>query len=358
MSTADLDPQPPHASPGVPSAAAAAAATIVFIVWLYNMMIGDFGDHSFIGFAVPPLLVAAGLLWLFLNGLFAAAKSWRARRRRGESRWRQATVACITAVVSLAWMAACFHFFVPNYFTPPHEREGAFRNAARDFSTAWGARMLAIEYRGSDRSESLLKGHTLWVAETELTRAHYAALVGQPQAGDGALPMTALEARAIDKILEAANRPPLLGPIAGGRFRLPTSYEARSYSGDWWITEYPKRIYRCHDRLSAASDASPNALGVRGTTTNAAEIVIALMPGFPPKQCAALGSVPPLCGFGSSDEGGAGRWKTATPARCATEKNPERLLRDPLVGLRLVYSADPPASGFRQLDEANGGVPR
>jgi len=330
----------------VASSTAATAATIAFIVWLFNMIIGDFGDHSFIGFAVIPLIIAAGILWLPLNVFFAAAKSWRARRQRGEPRKKQAIVTGITAIVSVAWTAACFHFFVPEYFTPPHEHQGAFRNAARDFTTPWGARMLAIEYRGSQRYESLLKGHTLWVAETELTRAHYAALVGQPQARDAALPMTAIEAGAIEKILEGANRSSLQGPIAGGRFRLPTSYEAQSYSGDWWITQYPKRIYRCDDRLSAATDASQNALGVRGTTTNAAEIVISLMPSFPPAQCATLGSVPPLCGFGSSDGGGTGRWKTVTYIRCATVENPERLLRDPLVGMRLVYSADPPASGF------------
>jgi hypothetical protein len=326
----------PEAPTRAKAVMAAFVAATLYAVWLFNMILGEGGDKSFIGFLLVPLALVVILLAVPLIFAFRAAEALRTRA--GARSMRSMWTLLIAALAALAVAVSGFRFLIPAYVQPPYEQSEARHDEARDFIAPWGGMMIAVSYGFPPHRESALAGRVLWVAETELTRAEHARLLGAPAGEQPSLPVTGLDAASIEDVVARANRAPGQRPT-GGLFRLPTEYEAMTYSGDWWITNYPKSVYRCSDKLEGVADAGSNGLGLRGTTGNAAEIVTSRSPGASYSFCAMLGGVPPYCG--SDSKSPKGNVKRVGIATCGEE----RVFGHPMVGLRLVYSVEELGAG-------------
>jgi hypothetical protein len=296
------------------------------------------GDRSYIGFLFVLLALVWAALSVALLPAFWMSLSALQRRALGEPSIGLTAGAFLVAVACMACFLYAFALVVPDYVHPPYARNNARHDASRDFLAPWGGRMIAVTY---GPGHLRLSGVTLWIAETELTRGEYGRIVGRAMAGDAALPVTALAAVQVGEIVERANREATgSAKSPKGRFRLPTSHEAHAYSGDWWISAYPKSVYRCESELSAAASRPENGLGIRGTADNAAEIVLADVDPLQPHHCATLGGVQPHCSAGRSGEW---RDKKYLIVRYCTGGDVNKVFGDPLVGVRLVYAMDAPS---------------
>jgi len=282
-----------------------------------------------------PAAKFAILILLFVPPMFAAyyvaalLPAWLAFKVSQASR-RQALTSPAVAVIAAAGLVApflIFHLFVPHYFKPEYRAAGIELVPAADFVAPWGSRMVALQIPA--RMVPDQPAHTLWVAETELTRSEYARLVGKPVEGDPQLPMTSLSREQLEAVLGAMNR------AAAGRYRLPTLIEMRLYAGDWWINRYPKWLFRCQSSLAAVEAQPANGLGLRGTVDNAAELV-SLQLAERTLYCVTQGGVEPFCGRERVD--GGSRYKSVGLSACE-DRNADRMWSQPGVGLRVVFSA-------------------
>jgi hypothetical protein len=147
--------------------------------------------------------------------------------------------------------------------------------------------------------------------------------------------VTSLSRAQLEALLKAMNAaaPPAGAPR--GRFRVPTFEEMLLYSGDWWITSYPKRLFRCQSSLGPVGAQPANGLGLRGTVDNAAELVF--MPlAQRADYCITQGGVAPYCGRERVDDGPHD--KSVGLSACE-DRNGDKVWNHPGVGIRVVFSA-------------------
>jgi len=311
----------------VKPASAAAIAAGVYVLWLFFMM-GGGGTWAILVVIILAFIWAG--LWALLLPVFLLAAAAR-RRRRAAQPWRgHAAGSAAASLAALAVMAGAFHFVLPGYFRPPYEEFHARHDPARDFTTSWGARMIAIDIA----AEPALgwPARTLWVAETELTRGQYARLMGAAASGDAQLPYTSASRADVGSILLAMNGASRPAGVAEGKFRLPEFMEATAYSGNRWINRHPKSWYSCESALQPAASFAPNGVGLRGTVENAGELVVMDRQGLPMSHCAMQGGVGAVCGR----DGG----KSVFLVGC-DDRSEEKVWSSPLIGLRVVYAPRP-----------------
>lgn len=270
---------------------------------------------------VPPIFAAYYVA--------ALVPSWLAFKVVEASRWPALTGLAV-AIIAAAGVVAPFFIFslvVPHYFRAEYRAAGIELAPAADFVAPWGSHMIALQIPAGTQTDQ--PAHTLWVAETELTRSEYARLMGKPVEGDPQLPMTSLSREHLETVLRTMNQ------AAAGRYRLPTLVEMRLYAGGWWINRYPKPLFLCQSKLEPADTRSPNGLGLRGTVDNAAEFV--LVDYGRQAYCVTHGGLEPHCARSRSDEGW--RYKMVGLTAC-DDRNADRVWQHPGVGLRVVFARD------------------
>jgi hypothetical protein len=299
---------------------ATGAATLFFLVMSWAILARP-GDQSGFGFVL--ILFAffwAGLTLVFWLALWTGFE-WRRLRALQQRAAGLAVISALASVIGLGAMLKIVAMTFPGYFYAAHEAYGTRREASRDFTTPWGARMLAVTYT---YHAPALSGRTVWVAEAELSRGEYARIVGRSVPGDPALPVTALTEAQVAELLDSANRAAAETPVAGV-FRLPGYQELLAVSGHGPT----KRTHRCDAALIPTTGPPPNDLGFRGTTDNASEIVVNEYIWGRRTHCATIGGVHPHC-----DADGT---KFIEYRHC-TDGEPTKVFGDPLVGVRLLYA--------------------